>query len=125
MISISLFQHTDNLQAFSAGDVIFEEGQSGRTMYVIVEGEVEIQIHGHPIEVVGQGGIIGEMALVDPDPQPRSATVIAKTDCKLAPVDDKRFQFLVQQTPFFAIQVMRIMADRLRRTDQLLGSGLN
>ena len=62
------------------------------------------------------GGIMGELALIDS--KPRSASAVAKTDCRLVPLDDKQFIFLVQQTPFFAIRVMRIMAERLRRETQ-------
>jgi len=58
------------------------------------------------------------MAMIDDGP--RSATVNAKTDCKLLPIDRQRFNFLVQQTPNFAIYVMRVIAVRLRKTDSLL-----
>jgi CRP-like cAMP-binding protein len=53
------------------------------------------------------------MALIES--RPRSATAVARTDWKLVAVSEKRFAFLVQQTPHFALQVMRVMADRLRR----------
>jgi CRP-like cAMP-binding protein len=82
-------------------------------MYAIIEGEVEITVKGQPIDLVGPGGIIGEMALIDNSP--RSGTASTRTQAKLVPIDQKRFTFLVQQTPYFSIQVMRIMADRLRR----------
>jgi len=58
------------------------------------------------------------MALVDQ--QPRSANALAKTDCKLIPIDEKRFRFLIQQTPNFALSVMRVMAARLRHMDALV-----
>ncbi len=45
---------------------------------------------------------------------------VARTDCKLVPIDQKRFQFLVQQTPYFAIEVMRVLVERLRRADRLV-----
>ena len=55
----------------------------------------------------------GELALIDR--RPRSATAVAVTACVLAPIDEKQFQFMVQQTPFFALQVMRVLTERLRR----------
>ena len=58
------------------------------------------------------------MGLVSPGP--RSASVVAVNDCEFVAVDEKRFQFLVQQTPFFATQVMRVMAERLRKVNQLV-----
>jgi CRP-like cAMP-binding protein len=85
-------------------------------MYVVKDGEANIVVHGKVVETVGPGGIVGELALIDT--QPRSATVVAKTDCQLVPIDEKRFMFLVQQTPYFSLHVMRVLADRLRRMDE-------
>lgn len=111
--TISLFRNATDCESFSAGQVIFQEGQPGDVMYAVTEGEVDILIHNKIINTVEPGGILGEMALIDT--KPRSATAIARTDCKLVPISEKRFTFLVQQTPHFALQVMRVMADRLRR----------
>jgi len=81
-------------------------------MYVVMEGETEILDGPLLLEVAGPGSIVGELALIDD--VPRSATVVAKTDCRLVPVDRKRFQYMVQETPFFALAVMKVLADRLR-----------
>jgi CRP-like cAMP-binding protein len=112
-VSFSLFRNADNVQEFKEGDTIFEAGDQGDVMYAVVEGELEVLLNGKVIETCGPGGIVGEMAIIDS--KPRSATVKARTDCKLVPIDEKRFTFMVQQTPFFALQVMRITVDRLRR----------
>ena len=98
---------------FSAGQTIFSAGEAGDYMYVIASGDLEVWLGERMIEQIGEGGIVGEMALVDR--QPRSATVIAKTDCELIAVDRERFQRMVQLTPFFAIHVMQILTERLRR----------
>jgi CRP/FNR family transcriptional regulator, cyclic AMP receptor protein len=74
-----------------------------------------IERHGHFMEVLGGGGIFGEMALIDGSP--RSATVHAKTDCEVVPINEKSFLFLVHETPYFAIAVMRTLAEPLRRMD--------
>ncbi|MCI0525856.1 MAG: cyclic nucleotide-binding domain-containing protein [Nitrospira sp.] len=84
--------------------------------------QVDILIQDKVLETVKPGGILGEMALIDA--KPRSATAVAKTDCKLVPIDEKRFVFLVQETPYFAIQVMQVMVERLRRINQLVASYL-
>jgi CRP/FNR family transcriptional regulator, cyclic AMP receptor protein len=65
------------------------------------------------LDVAGPGDIVGEMALIDA--KSRSATAQAKSDCRLAPVDERRFLFLVHEHPLFALHVMRVLADRLRR----------
>ena len=101
---------------FATGDVIFAEGDKGDAMYVIRSGEVAIERGGHVMETLGPGGIFGETALIDGSP--RSVTVRAKTDCVVAPINEKSFLFLVHETPFFAVAVMRTLADRLRRMDK-------
>jgi CRP/FNR family transcriptional regulator, cyclic AMP receptor protein len=108
-------QFSGDAQSFVAGATIFAEGEAGDTMYVVKEGHVDVLIHGEVIETVGPRGMLGEMALIDHNP--RSATAIAKTDCQLVPINEARFSYLVQQTPFFAIEVMRVMARRLRHMD--------
>lgn len=114
--SLHLFRFAEDFQAFWAGQPVFETGQPGDVMYVVKEGEVDLLVNDKVVETVGPAGILGEMALIDK--MNRSATAIAKTDCKLVAIDEQRFQFLVQQTPYFAIEVLRIMARRLREMDK-------
>ena len=110
-----LFVDANNVQEFQASSTIFVEGAPGNVMYVVLEGEVELLVHSQVLEVAGPGDIVGEMALIDA--KPRSATARAKSDCRLAPVDERRFLFLVHEHPFFALHVMRVLTDRLRRMD--------
>jgi CRP/FNR family transcriptional regulator, cyclic AMP receptor protein len=98
---------------FASGDIIFAEGDKGDKMYVVRAGEVEIERDGKVVETLSSGGIFGEMALIDGSP--RAATARAKTACEVAPITEKSFLFLVHETPFFAIAVMRTLAERLRR----------
>jgi CRP-like cAMP-binding protein len=116
MITLDLFRNAREFESYPAGHVLFSAGETGSTMYVVKDGEANIVVHGKVVETVGPGGIVGELALIDT--QPRSATVVAKTDCQLVPIDEKRFMFLVQQTPYFSLHVMRVLADRLRRMDE-------
>ena len=94
------------------GASLFREGEKGEKMYVLLEGEMEILLGDFVLETVGPGALIGEMALIDDSP--RTASVVAKTPCRLAEIDRRRFHFLVQQTPHFATHVMKTLADRLR-----------
>ena len=113
-----MFRNQTDLRTFGAGETIFHQGDLRTFMFVVNEGEVEIRIGNRVVEVVEPGGIFGEMAMIDNGP--RTATAIARSDCKLFPIDEKRFQFLVQQTPYFALEVMRVLAGRLRRIDRLI-----
>jgi CRP-like cAMP-binding protein len=97
----------------AAGDYVFRAGDDSSEMYVVLEGDVDIVIGDKIVETVHPGGIFGEMALVDP--APRSASAVARTDVRLVPVDNRHFQLQVQQTPYFAIQVMSVLAHRLRK----------
>jgi CRP-like cAMP-binding protein len=112
-----LFKNAEDVESFKAGETIFSEGAAGDEMYVVLDGEAEIRVAGESVEVVGIGGIIGEMALIDS--KERSASAVAKSDCRLAAVNEHRFMFLVQETPFFALHVMRILANRLRHMNLL------
>jgi len=114
----NLFKNTKNQQTFEAGTVIFAERDRADSMYVVLDGEVDVRVGNNLLEVIGPGGIVGEMALIDRNT--RSATAMAKSACRLAFVDEKHFQFMVQQTPYFALHVMRVMADRLRRMNAKL-----
>lgn len=115
-MGISYFQNATDLTTFQAGQTIFKDSELGDLMYVVVEGQVEILVQGKRIETVEKNGIVGEMSLLE-EGTTRSATAIAITDCKLKAIDQKYFFYLVQQTPYFAIQVMQVMADRLRRSN--------
>ena len=108
-----LFRQESNTVQLAAGDFLFREGEKGETMYVLLEGEVDIFLGDFVLETAGPGALLGEMALIDNSP--RSATAIAKTAAKIVPVNEKSFTVLVQQTPYFALQVMQIMAFRIRR----------
>ena len=109
----SLFERTDRAQEFQAGTTIFAEGTPGDVMYVVLDGEVEVRVRNEVVEVVGPGDIVGEMALIDA--KARSATAVAKSACRLALVDERHFLFMVHEHPFFALHVMRVLAERLRR----------
>lgn len=108
----------ETYQPFNQGQTIFREGDPGGQLYIVAEGQVDIVTDSQLLETVKPGGIFGEMALIDD--KPRSASAIARTDCLLAPVNREHFLALVQRTPLFALQVMRAIANRLRRTTDLL-----
>ena len=89
-----VFYNAQSFKDVPAGTIIFEEGASGA------------------VRRLRPDDTFGEMAMVDTSP--RSATTVAVTDTKLAVIDRRRFLFLVQETPMFALQVMSSIAERLR-----------
>ena len=101
-----------------AGGVIFREGEHADELFVIKSGYVRIKIGNRIMADLTADGIFGEMALIDDEP--RSATAVAITDVELVPVSVKQFLFLVRHTPYFALKVMRVLAQRLRVTSKSL-----
>jgi len=118
MTTIDLFRHDSDIQDVAVGEHIVEIGDSGDVMYVVIEGEIEIRLGARVLERIGPGGLFGELALIEH--KERTATAVATIQSKVAPITQERFLYLVQNTPFFAIEVMQTMADRLRRMDALL-----
>ncbi len=115
---INLFANETDVTECAAGECVFKEGSHGARMYVVIEGEVALSVRGVVIETVRPGELFGEMALIDEEP--RSATATANTNCRLAAVNESRFTYMVQQTPFFALHVMRVLARRLRTMDNTI-----
>ena len=109
-----LFRDDHNTVDIVAGNLIFREGDVGTFMYIIQSGEVDILLQDQVFDSLDEGEALGEMALINPG-APRSASAIAKTDCRLVKIDQRRFTFLVQETPYFAIEIMRTLAERLAR----------
>jgi CRP-like cAMP-binding protein len=98
---------------FDAGKTVFKEGDPGDTVYVVLDGKVDLRVNGRLVETVGPGGVLGEMALIEQ--APRIATATARTACDLQPISEARFMAMIQQTPHFALQIMKVIASRLRR----------
>ena len=103
---------------FKAGDVIFRQGDPAHELFIVQSGEVEIRLGNRVLETLPQYSIFGEMALIDS--APRSDTAIAASDAKLVSVSEKQFLFLISNTPYFALNVMRVMARRLRAANTAL-----
>ena len=115
---LEIFKDFDALEAFPAGATIIEEGAEGHLMYVVVEGEVSVSIKNKILAVAGEGEIVGEMALISSDL--RSATVTAKTDCRLAPIDQPSFESMLRHVPDFSMHVMNVLASRLQRAYEMI-----
>ncbi len=115
-MALNMWKNARDVVDFDAGQVIFKEGDAGDVMYAVVEGEVEISRGGVAIERLGEGGVFGELALVDDST--RGATATAAVSSRLARVDRKQFTFLVHEHPTFALQVMSTMANRLRAANE-------
>jgi CRP/FNR family cyclic AMP-dependent transcriptional regulator len=104
------------LQTFPTGEKIFVTDDDAQVMYVVRTGRVNIMASGVVLETIGPGGLFGEMALIDG--APRSATAVALEETEVAPVDRSAFLFMVRQSPDFALEVMSVLAARIRRMNE-------
>jgi CRP-like cAMP-binding protein len=111
----NIFEKKNPPQTFKAGETIFAEGEPADFMYVVQAGKIDLLQGDRLLETVGPDGFFGELALIDDSP--RSATAKAQSDCTLAPIDERQFLFMVGETPFFSLSVMRGLATRLRRKE--------
>jgi CRP/FNR family transcriptional regulator, cyclic AMP receptor protein len=118
-VHFGLFEGVDDVVALGPGDTVFCEGDAGDgRLFVIRSGAVAIRVRDATVEVLRPGELFGEMAIVDDGP--RSATAVAEEPTVLVPIDRRQFRALVASTPFFAENVMRVMARRLRKANSLL-----
>jgi CRP-like cAMP-binding protein len=111
-IKFKVIKNAGDAESYAAGDAIFKKGDAGDSMFVVVTGEVDIIAEGKVVDHLTEGDLFGEMSLIDK--QARSADAIASTDCSVVRIDEKRFLFMTDHTPRFALQVMRLIAARLR-----------
>jgi CRP-like cAMP-binding protein len=108
------------INEYDVADVIFEEGSTGRELYVVLEGQVEIaKVSGASkttIVTLGKGEFFGEMAVIDGSS--RSATAIAAAPkTKVMRINHARFVYLVSQQPAFALMIMDALSKRLRASN--------
>ena len=97
---------------FVADTVIFREGDAGDGLYLMVSGEVKVQNESREIAVLKKGDFFGEMALLED--APRSATVIATTECELLKMDKEDFYEVLAEYPSISRAIIRTLAKRLR-----------
>ncbi len=121
MVVLNLFKFNRNIKNISSGEIIYKRNDFGDEMYIVREGRVEIRLGEHVVEVVEEGGILGENVMVN---QPKhAATAIATTDCQLVIVKEEQFRYMVQETPYFAEWVLDILVGRLLKMNHMLYPG--
>ena len=113
---LKMFHNWENVEEFPAQTVIFSEGDPADLMYVVISGEIELTLHGEPLGAEAEGGIIGEMAMINATS--RSATATALNKVKLARLDREQFKVLVGENAEFALHVMAVLANRLRAVNE-------
>jgi CRP-like cAMP-binding protein len=109
---------------FAKAEVIFREGEPSDSAYLVVSGIVEIVTgHGSPrpttVAVLGKGEYFGEMGAIDDCP--RSATAVARRDVECVSVGQDEFLETLVSRPQEAIDLLKILFERLRNANRKLG----
>ena len=112
--TLKLYQRPPSPRTFAAREIIFSEGEKGYVMYGVISGEVEMYVDNKLVETIKKGDIFGEGALIHEDHK-RASKAIAKTETVLGFLEKEHFLFAIQETPMFALEVMRSYSDRFRR----------
>jgi CRP-like cAMP-binding protein len=110
------------INEFDVGDVIFEEGSTGRELFVVLDGRIDIVkksgASSTVIVTLSKGEFFGEMAVIDGSA--RSATAVsAAPKTRVMRINHARFVYLVSQQPAFALMVMDALSKRLRASNAL------
>jgi CRP/FNR family transcriptional regulator/CRP/FNR family cyclic AMP-dependent transcriptional regulator len=109
-------------RTYRRGEVIFHKGDPGNSMFLILEGQVKIVLPSEGgqealLGVLDAGDCFGELSIIDA--QPRSATIVATTPTVTLMVHRDDFERVLEQHPHVAIQLLQVLAHRLRGTDEL------
>jgi CRP-like cAMP-binding protein len=108
------------INEFDVDDVIFEEGSTGRELFVVLDGKVDILKMtgtGNTVLVsLGKGEFFGEMAVIDGSARSASA-IAAAPNTRVMRINHARFVYLVSQQPAFALMIMDALSKRLRASN--------
>ena len=110
-------------QSYKSGDVIFREGEQSDSAYLIISGNVRIvkaydTTKPKELAVVGAGEYVGEMGAIDD--QPRSASALAQDTVVCMPVTPAEFMDMLVKNPDEAIDLLKILFERLRAANKRL-----
>lgn len=115
---LKMFSHWKEVEEHKAQTVIFEEGTPADALYVILSGEIALNLRGERLGVEGVGGIIGEMAISPSATLKTTATSL--TDVRLARLSRYQLNMLMAKNTEFSLQVMATLANRLRAVNQYI-----
>ena len=115
-----LFQDWKKISEISAGDIIFREHDPADQFFVILSGEVQLTLHGEALTTEGEGGLIGEMTMIEL--AGNSTTATALTHVRLACLDREQLQRIIEDDSEFSLHVMEVLANRLRSVDQYIAT---
>ncbi|MGI6778992.1 MAG: DUF2225 domain-containing protein [Acetivibrionales bacterium] len=121
MADINVLKGLGSIRRYKKGSIIFNEGDNGNEMYIVLSGKVGIYIRCHdnsPAEIasIDAGGFFGEMCVLESEP--RSATAIAVNDSVLLSINSNSFEFFIEKQPSLAYKIMKGLSFRIRNLNE-------
>ena len=99
-----------------AGSVIVDQGQTGREAFVIIKGSATVKRNGKKVATLGAGSVVGELSLLDHGP--RTATVVADTECTMLVISQRQFLAVIDAIPAISHKLLATLAGRIRELDR-------
>jgi len=100
----------------AAGTVIVDQGQTGREAFVIISGSATVKRNGKKVATLGAGSVVGELSLLDHGP--RTATVVAETECTMLVISQRQFLAVIDAIPAISHKLLATLAGRIRELDR-------
>jgi CRP/FNR family cyclic AMP-dependent transcriptional regulator len=109
------------IHAYSRGQIIFQEGEEGNALFIVLSGKVKVSLNDeegreYVLDTIEKNGFFGELSLIDD--LPRSANIYAMENCDLLVIHRNDFMKLLMENPSIAINILKVMAGRLRAADE-------
>jgi CRP-like cAMP-binding protein len=117
---LDLFRSWKNIESLDTGAVVFSHSDPAESLYVVLDGEVELTVRGAVLATESKGSIIGEMAMLDS--APNNARAVVTKPARLARIAKAEIPGLISRSPEFSMQLMMVLANRLRNLDQYIGN---
>ena len=102
--------------AAKAGQVIIDQGQTGREAFVLLNGSATVRRNGKKVATLSAGAIVGELALFDHGP--RTATVVCDSDSELLVIGQREFLGVLAEVPSLNRKMLEYLAGKIREFDR-------
>ncbi|MFM8946577.1 MAG: Crp/Fnr family transcriptional regulator [Actinomycetota bacterium] len=100
----------------AAGSLFVDQGQTGREAFVILKGSATVRRNGKKVATLGPGSVVGELSLLDHGP--RTASVVADTDCVMLVISQRQFLGVLDAIPALSHKMLATLAGRIRELDR-------
>lgn len=100
----------------AAGSLVVDQGQTGREAFVILKGSATVRRNGKKVATLGPGSVVGELSLLDHGP--RTASVVADTDCVMLVISQRQFLGVLDSIPALSHKMLATLAGRIRELDR-------